>query len=594
MNEVPSSCPFGAQPPETVFLLLDPHAGPNHREATLAWIESVLPALNWRFHVYMMHIDQTSISGETFAELADPIIRYLREQRLASLYLHPVLSARILATDLARWNESLELLEQFLKEAHDEQSEIRLAIAPILTAGAELPASQVRTVAEFFADRLAPPSLYLGANATRSSLLGIERVARFYLDPDGGLPVEGIIGQLWVNHVFESVLERVDSEENQIRPCSPHLVVDERNEGVFPCFARWAKESPSAFLAEKLARDEVLSHTVPPDHCAGCIGESLLAMKENLSPNDSETEGRRALSKLSLDLAALGEQRLAAPMARRAFELSKDDEARSAALIHEGLCRLDLGELEQAEAALELATKYSSDPGFVAYQRGRVQFAWRDYIEALDRFEEALETVSPHVPEADICFEAALCHINLEEYPEARPYLDRTDAEGTRAATVSFYRGVCDFGEGKFEVAKARFEEALRIGPAREDLGRVFFYVGSCLKELEQFDDAIDVLKAAVEADPNDIANQNLLGFCYYKIKKHEEAVVCFRRAVEIDPTSGIDWANLASNLRDLGRIDDAILLYKKALSLDPTLGFAATNLAKLSQTSSDDGIGPD
>ena len=590
MKDVNSTCPFGEQPPETVFVLLEPNADPSDREVTRAWLESILPALNWRFHIYFLHTGDVPVSGETFAELADPVISYLREQRLASLYLHPVLSARILATDLKRWNDSLELLQQFQKEALDEQSELRLAIAPILTAGAQIPTSQVRTVADFFADRIAPPSLYLGADATESVLLGVKGIARYYLDPEDGLPVEGIAGQLWVNHVFESILESVEgADEDQVRPCHPHLVVDEAKQGVFSCFRRWAVDFPSASLADRLPDDALLSYPVPTDHCAKCIGESVLAMKENLAPNQRTAEGRQALSKLSLALAALGEQRLAAPMARQAFEIATDDEARSAALVHEGLCRLDLMELEQAEEALELAMKYTSDPGFVAYQRGRVQFAWRDYIEALERFEQALEVESAHVPVADVCFEAALCHINLEEYAEARPYLERTETEASKTATVAFYYGVCDFGEGEFEKAKARFEEALGIGPAREDLGRVLFYVGSCLKELERFDQAIDALQAAVEADPDDLANHNLLGFCYYKMKQHEEAVVCFRRAVEIDPTSGIDWANLASNLRDLGRIDDAILLYKKALSLDPTLGFAATSLAKLSQAQKTD-----
>jgi ribosomal protein S12 methylthiotransferase accessory factor len=129
-----------------------------------------------------------------------------------------------------------------------------------------------------------------------------------------------------------------------------------------------------------------------------------------------------------------------------------------------------------------------------------------------------------------------------------------------------------------------RFEEALQLDPAKEDLGRILFYIGTCLKEMERFDEAIDVLERAVRADPEDILNHNLLGFCYYKIKRHEEAVACFRRAVELDPRSAIDWASLGSNLRDLGRIDEAIEMYEKALSLDPTIGFARSNLIELTE----------
>ena len=110
----------------------------------------------------------------------------------------------------------------------------------------------------------------------------------------------------------------------------------------------------------------------------------------------------------------------------------------------------------------------------------------------------------------------------------------------------------------------------------------MLFYVGNCLKELDRFEEAIDVLKRAVEADPQDLPNHNLLGFCYYKTKQHGQAVRCFQRAVEIDPGSAIDWANLGSNLRDLGRTDEAMAMYEKALALDPTIGFARTSLTRL------------
>lgn len=143
-------------------------------------------------------------------------------------------------------------------------------------------------------------------------------------------------------------------------------------------------------------------------------------------------------------------------------------------------------------------------------------------------------------------------------------------------------QGICDLGEGRVESALEKFNAALEAGPTPEDLSRVLFYIGTAQKELGRFDEAIETLVKAVEADPEDLANHNLLGFCYYKTGRHEEAVKCFRRAIEIDPRSGIDHANLASNLRDLGRIDEAIPLYEKALNLDPTLGFARTNLKKL------------
>jgi tetratricopeptide (TPR) repeat protein len=241
-------------------------------------------------------------------------------------------------------------------------------------------------------------------------------------------------------------------------------------------------------------------------------------------------------------------------------------------------------EFKRADDALRLAGEYAEDSGFVTYHRGKVQFEWGDPIEALKWFEEALASGSRQVPIKDLLFEMALSHIQLEEYKEARGYLERSLKPGERESPVSFYLGVCDLAEGAVERAMGHFSEALALDPAEEDLSRVLFYIGTCLKEMERFEDAIDVLKRAVAADPEDILNHNLLGLCYYKLGRHRAAVACFERAVEIDPRSAIDWASLGSNLRDLGRIDDAIAAYRKALSLDPTIGFARENLAKLAR----------
>ncbi len=187
---------------------------------------------------------------------------------------------------------------------------------------------------------------------------------------------------------------------------------------------------------------------------------------------------------------------------------------------------------------------------------------------------------------SDICYQIALCHINMEEYGAARPYLERYIVlePQKQSSPVSFYLGVCDFGEGRLESAIDHFKHALSIRTKEENPGRIHFYIGACLKEIERFDEAIKELKKAVEADSDDHANYNLLGFCYFKINQHEEAAACFRRAVEIDPYSAVDWASLGSNLRDLGKTEEAVEMYKKALALDPTMEFARINLTELTK----------
>ena len=566
------------------YVILDPDGGDRRRGDLLSWLEMVLPRLNWRAHIYL--IGDVLADGARAAEtLIRKVCAFLEKRGFAILYVHPYVKLhRGDAGERAAWERLVAPARLYQNRAYELQGEARLHIPPIIEPAPDVSAEVALEAAEFFNARLATPSFYLPGGILDGL---VDRAggaeARFFLDPAGS----GLAAQLRMSHILETVLEQVeeaddDRDGNLLLPCTPHLVIDEKRGMVFSCFRKWETGQGAARFARSEATDFAVPDPPDPAYCPECIGRAVLSMRNNLSANNRETEGRQACFQLALALSARARHDLAAELAHRAFELSDTKADRAAALLHEGLCLRDSRQLDRAEEALKLAAEYTDDKGLVAYHRGRVQFEWRDYIEALERFEEALESGSEQVPVEDMCFEMALCHINIEEYGEARPYLDRSLGPGRKKPPVSFYRGVCDLGQGHVLEAMDHFGEALRLGPAQEDLGRVLFYFATCLKELGRFEEAIDVLGSAIYADPDDLPNHNLLGFCYYKTQQHEKAVECFRRALEIDPSSGIDWANLGSNLRELGRIEEAVKMYKKALSLDPTISFARENLEKL------------
>lgn len=570
------------RPPEAAFLILDENSDARKRESLFKWLEAVLPAFSWRSHLFLI---DTSHKGDQ--EAAKEIVRigseFVEQHGFTTLHLHLLVKLHPLDTrQRVAWEQLIAPARPFQDRAYELLTEARLHIAPIISPCPEVSAEEALTAAKFFTSRLAVPSFYL-PNGVLEGLIGEadNDEIRFFVDPDR----RGLIVQIWMSHVLETVLGRLEEEEEALLwPCRRHLVVDEKSGGVFSCFKQWEAGKPSLFFDEDDCDDRVIPGAPVEVDCPGCIGHSALAMRENLRANNREREGHQAYAKLALAFAGRKHHALAAVLGHHAYELSDSDQDRTIALIHEGLCLREAGALEEAEEVLKLADQYAEDKGLVAYHRGRVQFDWGDYIDALDRFEEALASGSRQLPMEDICFEMALCHIQLEEYTQARSHLKRSLKPGQKKCPVSFYLGLCDLAEGEVQKAMDHFGEALELDPAEEDLGRILFYVGTCLKEMERFQEAVDVLRRAARADPEDILNHNLLGFCYYKLQRHEEAVACFRRAVEIDPRSAIDWASLGSNLRDLGRIDEAIEMYEKALSLDPSIGFARENLVKLSR----------
>ena len=570
--------PFG-QPPESAYILFGVETGKNRLCDRVDWL---LPRLNWRSHIYLVGLHHTNLV-ETVGTILDIAAAFLNRHEYACVFVHPEISfGGEIGVREDEWAEMIAPVKPFQEQAHKLMSEARLHFAPILSPVGIATQVEADAAAAFFRNRMAIPSFCLPAGTLAGLPEEMEGTdARFFVD-DGDRQLGNL---LWDAHVFESVLESVEEERRPyLSPCRRHTVIEADGCSAYSCFYLHSLKSDGVPIHH--AQESDLGLPGPPDgsHCLDCIGRSAAEIRENLVRNRRESEGRRVYFELSKELASRGSYDSAGALARSAYDISNSDEDRTASLIQQALCLRDSRKLDEADAVLLEASAFTSDSGLIAYQRGRVQYVWRDYIEALDRYEEALQTDSKHVPFEDMCFEMALCHINIEEYAEARPYLEKSQKSGQENPPIAFYRGVCDYGEGNPELALEHFRRALSLGPDIEDLGRVLFYIGSCLKELELFEEAVDTLKQAVEADPDDIANHNLLGFCYYKLKRHEEAIACFLRAVEINPQSGIDWANLGSNLRDLGRTDDAIIMYKKALSLDPHIGFARENLATLSK----------
>ena len=607
--------PLGEAPPQSLFVLLD-HGGDaadeisafaradnrgarngnsgaeprgcgfDQRERSICdeWIRRALPRLNWRSHLFLLSRDRP-LQPETFERLTAPIVSFLKSQGLATVHLHPVIALAPGHTGQRQsWRRLLAPTEPFQASAYQEQSEMRLLLLPLLVASPEVSTDDIERAADFFVERAARPSFYLAREPEpRLVRKADDEGIRLYVGPPGKASFDQVVEQLLVNHIFDALLLLVEDDEAELlAPCPAHLVVDAALGRVFGCLRRWKRGKDGVCLDTAATGELGLPDPVPPDLCATCIGRSLLSMRPNIDANQRRKEGGRVLFRVGGALSRQGEHALAAELSGHAVELCDRDQDRGSALVQQGLCLLAQGEHERADQALQKANAYPVDPGAVAVYRGRVQLELRDYIEALDRFAEALELGCQQTPREDICFEMALCHINIEEYAEARPWLEQSLKPGQEKAPVSFYRGICELGQGRALEALDHFQEALRIGPADEDLSRVLFYVGNCFKQLERFPEAIEALERAVAADPNELANHNLLGFCYYKTKEHDKAVECFRRAVEIDPRSGIDWANLGSNLRDLGRIDQAVAMYRKALSLDPTLDFARDNLSRL------------
>ena len=136
--------------------------------------------------------------------------------------------------------------------------------------------------------------------------------------------------------------------------------------------------------------------------------------------------------------------------------------------------------------------------------------------------------------------------------------------------------------EGNPEAALPLFKEALDLNPELREIASIYVHIASCLKEMDDFEAALDALNAAEQANNELKEIYNLRGFCFYRLKQHNKAIEAFEKAIELDPGSAIDYANIGSNLRELGFKEEAVKLYKIALEIDPDIDFARDNIERL------------
>ena len=92
-------------------------------------------------------------------------------------------------------------------------------------------------------------------------------------------------------------------------------------------------------------------------------------------------------------------------------------------------------------------------------------------------------------------------------------------------------------------------------------------------------DKALDAIKTAREANPNDIGLLNTAAQIYYELGDSETFKQLMQQSVELDPNNALTYFNLGVISADLSERDAAIEYYKKSIELDPTYENSYLNL---------------
>ncbi len=134
--------------------------------------------------------------------------------------------------------------------------------------------------------------------------------------------------------------------------------------------------------------------------------------------------------------------------------------------------------------------------------------------------------------------------------------------------TIYYFRGIANERAGRWPQAEADFRLALKLNP---DHPSVLNYLGySLIDRGRNLDEALNMVKKAVEARPGDGYIVDSLGWAYYRLGRYEDAVKQLERAVELRPDDPVINDHLGDAYWRVGRRLEARFQWLHALDFKP------------------------
>ncbi len=195
---------------------------------------------------------------------------------------------------------------------------------------------------------------------------------------------------------------------------------------------------------------------------------------------------------------------------------------------------------------------------------------------ALENLEEARNHLGALIEQDPSDLEAIIALGNIlrshEIYDEAETIytggIETIDTFEPRHWLLLYFRGIALERLGKWDQAEADFRKALELN---ENQPLVLNYLGySLVDQGLKLDEALNMIKTAVELRPTDGYIVDSLGWVYYRLGRYEEAVKELERAIELRPADPVINDHLGDAYWMVGRRNEARFQWNHARDLGP------------------------
>lgn len=132
-----------------------------------------------------------------------------------------------------------------------------------------------------------------------------------------------------------------------------------------------------------------------------------------------------------------------------------------------------------------------------------------------------------------------------------------------------YFRGISYEREDQWDKAEADFKRVLSIDPDNADALNYLGY--TWVDRGENLTKAFDMIRKALELEPNSGAITDSLGWAHYKLGQYQEAKRKLEDAVALSPSSATIIDHLGDVYWKLGRFREAGYQWERALEFEPT-----------------------
>lgn len=228
---------------------------------------------------------------------------------------------------------------------------------------------------------------------------------------------------------------------------------------------------------------------------------------------------------------------------------------------------LDLWRLGYTRDALQAGERYTQrapKDAFGFYLLGLVRFAAKEHARSIQAYQKALE-LRPGYLKASL--RLAQGYMMAEQFPKVEQLLRSILAAHPDCVEAYFGLGKCLEKEYRIDEALEMVKKAVELAPG---VGEYQLTAGQLSKALGRNDLALDYFRQASKLSPQDGEIYFNLGSILCTLNRYSEAIPELEKAVRFDKRNGYAYYNLGVAYARANRLEKAVSAFEKSVEYNP------------------------